>query len=106
MLNTLEVGMPELPQDGVLALVPDYARSLGVPAQGRSAGEPVQETAVRHYVSAFEGTNDSFNLEVLGVYRESGGAGANGRKFLGYSPLGAELLGNLRRSREGSNATS
>ena len=102
MLNALEVRMAELPQDGVLSLVPNYARSLGVPFHGGSTGEPVLEATVRHYVSAFEGTNDSFDSEVLGVYRESGGAGANGREFLGYPPLGPHPPGHLRRSCEGS----
>ncbi len=102
MLDTLEVGMPKLPQDGVLPFVPDHAWSLGVPTNGWRREEAVCEASVRHYASAFEGTNDSFDHEMLRVHRESSLTGAHGGEFLSYPPLGSHPFRNLGRPHEGS----
>lgn len=95
MFDALKVRMPELPEDRVLSLVPEHARSESVPLDGRNSTEAVQEEPVAHPDVALDLPDNSNELEVLWVYGESVAAYAKSRALLSDQPLGANDVGDF-----------
>ncbi len=106
MLNTLEVRMVELPENGVLPLVTHHTRCLCVPSNGWCTTEAVDEASVGGNTRTLEGSGHFYDLEVFGMNRKRNVSRADSREFLCSSPLRSHPFGDVGRTSQGSIASA